>query len=263
MTGTSLEVCALTKQFAGLTAVNRVDMQVMRGELRGLIGPNGSGKTTLLNLLSGVLKPTSGEMRLQGESLAGLRAHQIAARGIARTFQNLRVFRSMTALENVLAGRHRHVVYGVASLLCFRHRGAERSEREKALTLLRFVHLDGKADVKAGALAYGEQRRLELARALATEPHTLLLDEPLAGMNPAEGDQMIGLFQAIQQQAITIVLVEHSMRAVMRVCNPITVLNFGTKIAEGTPAEIRSNPQVVEAYLGREGKLSRARRPRT
>ncbi len=258
----SLDVDGLTKKFAGLTAVNAVDMRVEAGALHGLIGPNGSGKTTLLNLLSGVLKPSGGEVLLDGKTLAGLRPHQIAARGMARTFQNLRVFRSMTVLENVLAGRHRHVTYGIASLLSLRHRRAERQERQDALALLRFVRLDGKAEAKAGALSYGDQRRLELARALATAPQTLLLDEPLAGMNPAESDQMVLLFQEIQRQGITILLVEHSMRAVMRICNPITVLNFGMKIAEGTPAEIRNNPQVIEAYLGREGKLSRARRRR-
>lgn len=256
-----LETRELTKRFDGLTAVNQVNLKVYPGNFLGLIGPNGSGKTTALNLLSGVLRPTSGEIWMAGENLTGLPAHQIAQRGIARTFQNLRVFRKMTVLENVLVGRHRHMGYSVGSLLRLQHAAREQAARERAMELLRFADLEARAGDDAGSLAYGEQRRLELARALATEPRLLLLDEPLAGMNPAEGERMLELFQAIQTRGITVILVEHTMRVVMRICNPITVLNFGRQIANGSPDVIRNDPEVVRAYLGSGGRVRRA--PRT
>jgi branched-chain amino acid transport system permease protein len=249
-----LTVKGLAKHFGGLKAVDGVDMEVRRGEIQALIGPNGSGKTTILNMLSGLYIPTAGEISLGGAAIAGKKPHVITSLGMARTFQNIRLFGELTVLENVLIGRHCHSRAGLlASILRPPSQKAEEVEiRAKALEMLEFVGLKGKEFAQANSLPYGQQRLLELARALASDPQLLLLDEPAAGLNAAETEALVGLLFQICTRGVTILLVEHDMNLVMNVSDHITVLNFGKKIAEGSAEEIEKNQEVIDAYLGTE-----------
>ncbi len=247
-----LELDHVTMQFGGLIALNDVSIQIQPGEILGLIGPNGAGKTTCFNVLTGVYQATDGEVRYQGSKLAQLDRHKITRLGIARTFQNIRLFPEMTALENVIVGCDAHSRSGVISALLRlpRQRHEEREFREKAMELLTFMGIADRAEDAAKNLPYGYQRRLEIARALATGPKLLCLDEPAAGFNPAEKIELMGLIRTIRDQGYTVLLIEHDMNLVMGVTDRIVVLDFGKKIAEGTPAEVRANPAVIAAYLG-------------
>jgi branched-chain amino acid transport system ATP-binding protein len=247
-----LEVDNVTLRFGGVTALDEVDFHIEEGEILGLIGPNGAGKTTCFNVTTGVYAPTSGEVRFEGRSLTGLKRHKITKLGIARTFQNIRLFRSMTALENVLVGVDAQNKTGILNALFRlpRHRREEFEGHERAMELLRFMGLDKRADELAANLSYGDQRRLEIARAMATRPKLLCLDEPAAGFNPAEKVELMELIRRVRDQGFTVLLIEHDMRLVMGVTDRIVVLEFGRKIAEGKPAEIRDNPAVIAAYLG-------------
>jgi branched-chain amino acid transport system ATP-binding protein len=247
-----LAVRGLVKNFGGVSAVSGLDMTVRTGEIHALIGPNGSGKTTTLNTISGLARADQGSIRFDQRELCGMPAHAITACGVARTFQNIRLFGSLTVRENVMIGRHARTSTNVLTALFPRGATAreERETRERAQELLVFVGLPRAAGATARSLPYGDQRRVEIARALATEPRLLLLDEPAAGMNPAETDDLIGLLDRIRRQGITLLLIEHDMNLVMSISDRITVLNFGTHIAEGTPAEVARNRDVIVAYLG-------------
>ncbi|MEI2418231.1 ABC transporter ATP-binding protein [Orrella sp. JC864] len=249
-----LELKNISKSFGGLHVLQDVNVSVPQGAIYGLIGPNGAGKTTVFNLITGLLPPSGGSIEFEGRSILRKRPHEITRTGIARTFQNIRLFKEMTLLENVVVGAYRHMDYGYASLLLSlpRYREHERRARERALELLSWMKLEHKAHDLADNLSYGEQRRLELARALATEPRLLLLDEPVAGMNTSERAELMREIVAIRDRGYTILMIEHDMRFVMGLCETIAVLNFGKIIACGTPEAIRSNEQVIEAYLGRE-----------
>jgi branched-chain amino acid transport system ATP-binding protein len=249
-----LDVDHLTLRFGGLTALDDVSFHINEGEILGLIGPNGAGKTTCFNAITGVYKPTSGVISFQGESLAGKKRFEITQSGIARTFQNIRLFPTMTALENVLVGADAQHTTGIVSAL-FRlpkHRREEAQGHDRAMELLRFMGLARKADELAANMSYGDQRRLEIARAMATQPKLICLDEPAAGFNPQEKRVLMDLIRKVRDQGYTVLLIEHDMRLVMGVTDRIVVLEFGKKIAEGTPAEIRDNPAVIAAYLGVE-----------
>lgn len=253
-TNNILEVKNLSIQFGGLRAVDGLNMTIRRGQLYGLIGPNGAGKTTVFNMLTGVYKPTAGTILLDGENITGKPAIAINKAGIARTFQNIRLFKNMSVLDNVKAGLHNHTNYTAieGALRLPRYFKEEKRITAKALELLKVFELDGEAQQLAANLPYGKQRKLEIARALATDPKLLLLDEPAAGMNPNETAELMNTIHFVRDEfKMTILLIEHDMKLVMGICEGIGVLNFGRIIAKGTAEEIQNDPAVIEAYLGR------------
>lgn len=256
---TILKVTDLTRNFGGLCAVNNVNMEINEQELIGLIGPNGAGKTTFFNLLTGVYEPSSGKIELNVDgkmkSIGGMKPYAVTGLGLARTFQNIRLFKNLTVIDNVKIAMHKNIKYGVIAGICRLPKFYEEEEKaeKEALELLKIVHLDHKKDELAKNMPYGEQRRLEIARALATHPKILFLDEPAAGMNPQETNELTSLIYEIKEKfKITIILIEHDMSLVMKICERIYVLDYGKCIASGSPEVIKNHPRVIEAYLGEE-----------
>ena len=248
-----LEATDLGISFGGLRAVDELNMQIEKGALVGLIGPNGAGKTTVFNMLTGVYRPTDGGIRLDGENIVGRKPHEICKMGIARTFQNIRLFTKLSVLDNVKAGFHNEITYSLPESLL--HVGSyhrkEKQMNEKAMEILKVFDLDGQWDYKAANLPYGKQRMLEISRALATDPKLLLLDEPAAGMNPNETAELMETIELVRKQFdVTVLLIEHDMKLVSGICEYLYVLNFGRLLAEGTPSAVLSNPEVITAYLG-------------
>lgn len=247
-------VKGLCKHFQGVKAVDGIDLCMEQGEIRGVIGPNGAGKTTFFNLITGMTEPDSGEIWFRGRRVENLAPHAVCSLGISRTFQHTMLFSQMTVAENVMVGQHSRTPTLLLSILAggSKSRQVEAKSRRVAADELAFVGLQDRCDEIAANLSYGEQRLVEIARALATQPSLLLLDEPAAGMNPAEKAGLVKLIQEIRSRGVTVIAIEHDMKVIMNVCDRISVLDFGRKIAEGTPMEVKSNPRVLEAYLGRE-----------
>jgi branched-chain amino acid transport system ATP-binding protein len=249
-----LAATGISKRFGGLAALTGVTLGIARGEIFGLIGPNGAGKTTLFNVLTGLYPPDAGEFTFEGAPLTGMKSHRVCARGIARTFQNIRLFANMTALENVMVGRHVRTRAGVAGAVFrgARTRAEEAAIARRARELLDYCGIAARAGDAAHGLSYGDQRRLEIARALATEPRLLALDEPAAGMNATERLELARLLERIRADGVTLLLIEHDVKLVMGLCDRVAVLDYGRKIAEGAPAAVRRDPAVIAAYLGGE-----------
>ena len=259
-----LELRDCTMQFGGLTALANLSLQIGPRDLVGLIGPNGAGKTTVFNIITGIYEPTSGTIQFAGQSLVGRKASAIAARGVARTFQNIRLFASLSVYDNVRAAFTMHLKHGIAHAL-WRGSSFDKEEREisdQVIDILKIFGLEDQRDVECKSLSYGDQRRLEIVRALATRPKLLLLDEPAAGMNPREKEELMELIQFVKEKfQIAVLLVEHDMKVVMGICMRVAVLDYGEKIAEGTPSEVRSNAEVIEAYLGEEAVKGKEETP--